>query len=373
MKSKKLLKLLGTIVLAAVIAMAFVPGCAKEAPAPVPGPAGPAGPAAEPAPPEEPKLADYVTVFEGSGSVEIAGEFAKLVEDELGVKVKFEALSHGVIHSRVIAEAPRFSADMCANVGFPLMVEAKEKGWSVAYDSPTWLGAGDMWVDPDGYWWNNGNWAFVLVGNKDMLAEAGYDMPKSWDELLDPKWKDNIIMPSPATSGTAFMMVYSFLTLYGLNVGKGEEGGWEYLEALNKNIHHYTRGGNVPSDFVGRGEFMLGISSDEMVLPRIREGYPLVWAIPEEGTGYGSGGAFIFKGTEKLYTCQKIIDLFGTTEYCKFWSELAGYVTKDPVAVSALYGGIPSYIPNIDQGWAVANKSRLLEEWIERIGRVPAE
>lgn len=317
------------------------------------------------------ELAAFVTAYGGSGSVEIDGEVAKFIEEKLGVEIKFESLSHGVIHSKVKAGAPHFSVDTCWNVGFPLMLEAKEKGWSEAYDSPNWRGAGDVFVDPDGYWWNNGNWAYVLVGNKGLLAEAGYTIPESWDDILDPKWKDHIIMPSALTSGTAFMMLYSFMTLYGFNEDKGEEGGWEYLEALNKNIHHFTRGGNTPSDLVGRGEFMLGICSDEMVLPRIKEGYPLVWKVPKEGTGYGAAGAFIFKGTKKLYTCQKIIDLFGTTEFCKFWSELAGYVTKDPAVKPALYGEIPKYIPNIDQGWAAANKDRLSDEWKERIGRVP--
>jgi len=320
-----------------------------------------------------PKLAASITAFGGSGSVEIDGAVAKFIEKELGVKVRFDSLSHGVIHARVKAEAPRFSVDTCWNVGYPLMLEAKEKGWSVAYDSPNWRGAGDVFVDPDGYWWNNGSWSFVLVGNKDLIAKAGYTLPNSWKDLLDAKWQDKIIMPSPLTSGTAYMMLYSFMTLYGFNEAKGEEAGWEYLEALNRNIHHYTRGGNTPSDLVGRGEFMLGISSDEMVVPRVKQGYPLVWSAPKEGIGFGSAGAIIFKGTKKLYTCQKIIDLFGTTKFCKFWSGLAGYVTKDPKAVSALYGKIPKYIPNIDQGWAAANRSRLSNEWVKRIGRVPSK
>jgi len=317
------------------------------------------------------ELASFVTMYEGSGSVEIAGEVAKFIQEKLGVELKFSAESHGVIHSRIKAEAPNFSTDLCLNVGFPLMVEAKEKGWSVPYDSPNWRGAGDIWVDKDGYWWNQGMWSFVLVGNKDLLEQKGYKMPESWDDLLDSKWKGQIVMPSPLTSGTAYMMVYSFMTLYGFNRSKGEEGGWEYLEALDKNIAQYTRGGNVPSDLVGRGEFMLGISSDEMVMPRIREGYPLLWKVPREGTGYGSAGAIILKGTKKLYTCQKIIDFIGTTEFLTFWSDLAGYVTKDPDVKPALYGAIPNYIPNIDQKWALENRERLSEEWKKRIGRVP--
>ena len=39
MKRKNLLKLVGAIVLALVISIAFLPGCAKEAPAPAPAPA----------------------------------------------------------------------------------------------------------------------------------------------------------------------------------------------------------------------------------------------------------------------------------------------------------------------------------------------
>jgi hypothetical protein len=42
---------------------------------------------------------------------------------------------------------------------------------------------------------------------------------------------------------------------------------------------------------------------------------------------------------------------------------LAGYVTKDPDVKPALYGGIPNYIPNIDQKRALENRERLSEEW----------
>ena len=65
MKRKDLLKLLGAFILAAIMALAFVPGCA--APEPVPGPAGPAGPsgpsgapAPSPAPAPAPTIKDML-------------------------------------------------------------------------------------------------------------------------------------------------------------------------------------------------------------------------------------------------------------------------------------------------------------------------
>lgn len=320
------------------------------------------------------QLAPFVTVYEGSASVEIAGRIAEFVRKQLGVELRFEALSHGVIHSRIKAEAPRFGADMIINAGFPLLQEAKKQGWSVPYKSPAWAGAGSEWADPDGHWWINSRWNFVLVGNKGRLAQLGYEMPRTWDDLLDPKWRKQIVMPSPATSGTAFLVVYSFITEYGFNRGKGEEGGWKFLEALNQNVDHYTRGGNTPTDLVARGEFLLGIASDEIVLPRLKEGYPLLVGMPAPGIGFGMQGMSILAGTRKLETVQKIVDLLGTKEFSQFLADTAGYVTRFPDAVPALYRDAPPrYIPNINVGWALAERERLLAEWMRRIGRVPAK
>jgi iron(III) transport system substrate-binding protein len=320
------------------------------------------------------ELAPFITVYEGTGSAEIAGAIAEYIQDQLGVEVRFEALSHGVIHSRVQAEAPHFGADLVTNAGFPLLQQAKEEGWSVSYKSPGWADADAEWADPDGHWWINSRWNFVLVANEPRIAEAGLELPKSWDDLLDPQWKDQIVMPSPATSGTAYMMLYSFITEYGLNRDRGEEGGWEYLEALNQNVHHYTRGGNAPTDLVGRGEFMLGLTSDEQVLPRLQEGYPITMIIPEEGIGFGMQGAAILAGTDRLATVQKVVDLMGTEEFSKFLAGSAGYTTRFPDAVPGLFADAPPrYIPNIDLGWALAERDRIMEEWMERIGRVPQE
>ena len=85
-------------------------------------------------------------------------------------------------------------------------------------------------------------------------------MPESYFELLDPKWKGEILMPSPVTSGTASMINASLLSLF-----KKEEDGWSFLEALDKNVAQYTKSGNTPTTLVGRGEFMLGLTSDENV------------------------------------------------------------------------------------------------------------
>src|SRR4030043_2358434 len=259
------------------------------------------------------------------------------VKEKTGISILQTFQSFGEIEAKVKSEAPNFNADMITGCGSPLAFMAKKNGWSAPYKSAGWSGVNPVFVDPEGYWFNISNFSFVLVGNKDKLKEKGYSMPKSWKDLLDPKWKDQIVMSSPLSSGTANMIRFSFLALYG-----GQEG-WKFLQALDKNIHHYTRSGNAPTDLVGRGEFLLGITSDENVKDRLDKGFPLLWAVPEEGIGYDGTFAMILKGTKVMDVCKKVIDVFGTPEFSKMMAKM-GYVTPNP-APNALYGDkTPKYI-----------------------------
>ena len=280
------------------------------------------------------------------------------IKEKTGITVKQNFQSFGEIEAKVKAEAPNFNADMILGCGSPLAFMAKKNGWSVPYVSGNWKGVTDVFMDPQGAWYNYANFSFVLVGNKDRLAKAGYKMPESWKDLLDPKWKGEIVMPSPLSSGTANMMRYTFLAFY------GDDAGWKYLADLDKNIHHYTRSGNAPTDLVGRGEFILGITSDENVKKRLDDGYPLIWTIPKEGTGYDGTYALILKGTKKLATAKKVIDALGTPEVSELMAGI-GYVTPRP-APNKLYGAtLPKFI-TIDQGKAAEDRPKNNDIWKQK-------
>jgi iron(III) transport system substrate-binding protein len=286
-------------------------------------------------------------------------KIAKFIKDKTGITVNQTFQSFGEIEARVKAEAPNFNADMIIGCGSSTGFLAKKNGWSIPYASAAWKGVPDVFVDPQGNWYNIANFSFVLVGNKDRLAKAGRKMPESWKDLLDPKWKGEIIQPSPLSSGTANMMRFSFLALY------GDVEGWKFIEALDKNIAYYTRSGNAPTDLVGRGEFMLGLTSDENVKKRLDDGYPLLWSIPTEGTGYDGTFALILKGTKKLEACRKIIDLLGGQEFSNLMAEI-GYVTPRP-AQNKLYGKtLPKYI-KLDLGKAAEDKDKNNDLWKRKL------
>lgn len=302
--------------------------------------------------------ADSVNAYMGF-SREVNEALAKKIQEKTGIEVKNITLSWGEIWARLMAEAPRFNADLVLSFGAAQAIDGTKKGYYEAYKSPSWNDIAAEFKSPTDTYCAFGTFSFLLIGNKTKLAEKGYAMPKSWKELSDAKWQGQIVAPSPRTSGTAFMINYSFLQLY------GEKDGWAYLEKLDKNMAQYTKSGNAPTDLVGRGEYLLGITSDENVMKRIKDGYPIEWAVPSEGIGYEGNYCTILKGTQKLDQCKKIMDFLGTKEASEFIASL-GYFPPRPGIESALYGkNKPSFI-KLDHAWAVQNRSKILNEWKSR-------
>lgn len=299
--------------------------------------------------------ADSISAYMGF-SREVNEALAKKIQDDLGIEVKNITLSWGEIWARLKTEYPRFNADMVLSFGASEAINGAKKGYYELYQSPGWDGIDSAFRSKDGAYHALGTFSFLLLGNTKKLAEMGYEMPKSYQDLLDPKWKGQIVIPSPRTSGTAYMINYSFLQLY------GEKKGWDYLTKLDKNVAFYTKSGNAPTDLVGRGEFLLGLGADENVLKRIKDGYPLTWSVPVEGIGYEGNYCTILKGTKKLALTKKVMDYLGSVEISEFLGSM-GYIPPRSGINSALYGAVQPKFIKLDHAWAVKNKRRIVKQW----------
>ena len=84
-------------------------------------------------------------------------------------------------------------------------------------------------------------------------------------------------MPNPASSGTGFLDVTSWLQLF------GEAEGWKYMDALHQNIGVYTHSGSKPCTMAGAGEYPIGISFEFRAARQKKQGAPLDIVFPTEG------------------------------------------------------------------------------------------
>ncbi len=82
----------------------------------------------------------------------------------------------------------------------------------------------------------------------------GLPIPESFEDLLNPVYQGQLVMPNPASSGTGFLTVSAILQM------KGETDGWAYLDKLHANMARYTHSGSKPCKIAGSGELPIGLS-----------------------------------------------------------------------------------------------------------------
>jgi iron(III) transport system substrate-binding protein len=99
------------------------------------------------------------------------------------------------------------------------------------------------------------------------------DAPRTWKDLLAPRWRGKILMPSPLESGTTFAFIAAISKVYGK----------EYLEALKRNG---TEIGTTSDSVLARlasGDRPIALLLVEDALRARRDGLPVEAIYPEDG------------------------------------------------------------------------------------------
>jgi len=212
----------------------------------------------------------------------VFGAFKK----ETGIEVEPVAAGSGVVMRRLQAEKARPLGDIVWGVSRSLLqtnqalfepYASKNKDATPAeYRDP-----GDLWIG------NNLHLLVILQNTKLVPADQG---PKSWADLLDPKWKGKIAFTDPANSGSAYATVTMLVDLWG-----GGDAGWKRVGELFRNMKVLNRSSLVFQG-VGNGEYPLGISLEYAGPLWAKGGAPVKVVYPADGTTFSMEGVAIIKG-----------------------------------------------------------------------------
>jgi len=257
-----------------------------------------------------------LTVYTAFPEAEVAYYF-NAFEEATGIKVNALRLSAGEMLTRVAAEKDNPQASLMFGGSTDNYIAASNQGLLEAYQSPELSNTPENYLDPDGVWNPIYVGAIAFACNKDWFADKGYDYPTSWDDLLDPKYQDMIIMAHPATSGTAYTVLATLIQL------KGEDAVWDYLKELDKNMSQYTKSGSAAPNGVALGEAAIALTFSHDGLQPTTEGYPIELSFPTDGTGYEVGAMALIKGgpADEQENAKKFIDFMCSAEGQNLYAE----------------------------------------------------
>lgn len=132
-----------------------------------------------------------------------------------------------------------------------------------------------------GYWYASN--AAVMVPYYNVQLVKGADVPKTWHDLLHPKWRDKIAT-SPITIGGSAWAMYSFMK-------KKLDG--DYLKAFAAQKPRMFTSFDPAVLAVARGELPVGVVGNGNQYSAIRKGAPIRTVFPAEGAAYYIGTIFL--------------------------------------------------------------------------------
>jgi iron(III) transport system substrate-binding protein len=127
--------------------------------------------------------------------------------------------------------------------------------------------------DPDGFYATVRSSLCVIAYNTQLLNST--DAPKSFADLLDPKWKGRIVKAHPSYSGTIMTSTYQMV----------RELGWGYLEKLaQQQLLQIQSATDTPKKVVLGERPVMADGNESNVLLLKETGQPIEVVYPVEGT-----------------------------------------------------------------------------------------
>jgi iron(III) transport system substrate-binding protein len=291
---------------------------------------------------KEGKIAWYTSV-----DVAVAEKVAKAFEARFpGISVQVERAGAERIFQRIGQEygSRIYVADVINSSDAAHFIIWKRDGWLAPYlpDDVARHYAAEQ-RDADGMF---ATWraSLSVIGYNTKLVKPE-DAPKSFADLLDPKWTGRIVKAHPGYSGTILTATFQI----------SRDLGWPYLEKLAKQKVLQVQSSTEPPKKLAIGERQVMADGNEYNMFLLREsGQPVEIVYPSEGTPLVVGPSAVLKNAPHpnaarlfqsyLFTVeaqQLLIDVGGLRSFHPLAKEKAGrtplaqikLMKEDPAAV----------------------------------------
>ncbi|WP_297574065.1 putative 2-aminoethylphosphonate ABC transporter substrate-binding protein [uncultured Deefgea sp.] len=245
-----------------------------------------------------------LTVYTALEADQLKAYQAKFEAENPDIKIKWVRDSTGIITAKLLAEKANPQADVVMGLAASSLLIFEKDGMLQPYAPKGVELLSKAYVDDrtPPAWVGMDVWGAAICFNTVEAAKQGIKKPESWKDLTKPEYKNKIVMPNPASSGTGYFDVSAWLQIM------GEKEGWAYMDKLHDNIAQYTHSGSKPCKQAAAGEFPIGISFEYRAAKIKDGGAPIDLVFPKEGLGWDLEATAIMKGTKNLEAAKKLAD-----------------------------------------------------------------
>lgn len=287
-----------------------------------------------------------------------------LFTKETGIKVSFLRATTGELVNRIIAERDDPQADILLGGATAYHMQAAEAGALEPYISPLAKNIPEYALSPNGEYTGFCILTLGIGVNTKRYAQkfSSIPEPKTWEDLLNPAYKGEIVLTNPIASSTAYLFVQNQLQRLGWNKG------WDYLLTLAPLVGQFPTSGSAPAKLIGTGEYALGVSYIHALAKYNADGFDVKVIAPPQSVGDVDCIA-ITKNTKNLEAAKKFVDFMLSPKAQELMSSIDFTLPVNPDAKPAKGSVALSEIDLIDYDLdlAATQKNDVLERWAKEV------
>ena len=143
--------------------------------------------------------------------------------------------------------------------------------------------------------------AGCIVYSKSLVGD---NIPTSYDDLLDSRYKNSIIMPNPKTSGTGYYFYNGLASIY------GKDSALSYFNNLDANIKEWSSSGSGPVKGVDKKEIAVGLGMHFQAVEYANRNSDIGITYFSEGSPYTLYTMGMINGKQNNSAVKEVYDYF---------------------------------------------------------------
>jgi len=176
--------------------------------------------------------------------------------------------------------------------------------------SPSWGGEVDSaGVDPEGRYWPLYRTPAVIAFNRDVVTRA--EAPTDWDEVLDPRWRDQVLIRDPVASGT-MRAIWGLILVRSIRTTGDTAAGMAWLRRLDGQTRTYALNPAILDQKLARAEGSITLWDLPDILIAQSKGMPFDYTFPTSGTVVIDDAIGVVRGTRHREAAEAFLEFIGS-------------------------------------------------------------
>jgi iron(III) transport system substrate-binding protein len=189
--------------------------------------------------------------------------------------------------------------------------------------------------------------AVIAYNNKVVPPDQA---PQDWDQVLEPRWRDKVIIRDPMASGT-MRAIWGLILVRSIRETGDTARGMNWLRRLDASTKTYTLNPAILDAKLARAEGLVTLWDLPDILIGISKGLPFGYTFPRSGTVVIDDAIGLVRGCKHPDAARAFIDFVGGVEAQLLAAEV---VFRLPARHDLPVGRVPGWVAEVESDMVVA-------------------